>query len=75
MEVTLIKHHGKLIIFQNREQVLEVELPEDKTYLPMNVFPEFKEFFIEYALFEPLTTAMVLNVYEKWKEYFMQNLA
>lgn len=75
MEITLIKHHGRLIIFQNREQILEVELPEDQKYLPMNVFPEFKEFFLEHAIFEPATTSMVLHVYEKWKDHFLLYLA
>lgn len=74
METTLIKHHDKLIIFQNREQVLEVELPEGSRYLPMNVFSEFKEFFMERAVFEPLNTRTVLHVYEDWKNYFTENL-
>jgi hypothetical protein len=74
MDTTLIKHHDKLIIFQNRAQVLEVELPEGARYLPMNVFSEFKEFFMERAVFEPLNTRTVLNIYEDWKNYFTENL-
>lgn len=67
MNISIILHDSKIIVFQNRNWLCEAVIPDRDKYLSIDELHKFVEFFTDRALFEPATSETIINVFDKWK--------
>jgi|694.fasta_scaffold00062_86 hypothetical protein len=67
MNISMILHKSKIIVFQDRNFICEAYIPNRDRYLSVDELPNFVNFFTEHAIFEPATSETIIDIFEKWK--------